>query len=107
VSYASHTNNDVHHQMLAGQEPTKLPLLLGQFVEADYGHTFEYAERRWPDAGFETGFPHIVYVGNGQTRLAKVMRTVVHVVTGEGEIQKWKIKQHREYPTDWVRVVAA
>jgi hypothetical protein len=36
-------------------------------------------------------------------RLAKVLKTVAWVLTGEGEIQRWQIKQHRHYSTEWIR----
>ena len=101
MGYAPHTNTDVHHQALAGIIPTPDPMLLGSFVEAEYGHTFEYAERRWPDDDFHPEMPHIIYTAD-QTRLAKVLKTVAYVLTGEGEIQKWQIKNHRIYPTEWI-----
>jgi hypothetical protein len=103
MSYAPHTNTDVQQQLRMGLIPTPLPMLFGIFVEADYGHAFEYAERRWHDDSVKPEFPHVIYVGQGEPRLALVKRTVAYVLTGEGEVQKWNIKQHREYPTDWVR----
>lgn len=102
MGYAPHTNTDVHYKLLAGIIPTPVPMILGSFVEADYGHTFEYAERRWPDDDLHPEMPHIIYVGDGQPRLAKVLKTVAWVLTGEGEIQKWQIKGHRIYPTEWI-----
>jgi hypothetical protein len=103
MGYAPHTNNDVQSQLSAGIMPTVMPMVLGSFVEKEYGHTFEYAERRWPDDDFYPELPHVIYVGDGQSRLAKVLKTVAFVLTGEGEMQKWDIKQHREYDTAWVR----
>lgn len=103
MGYAPHTNNDVQQQLSSGIVPTPLPLVFGSFVEKDYGHTFEYAERRWHDDTFHPAFPHVIYVGNGEARLAKVLETVAWVLTGDGEIQKWHIKQHRHYDTAWVR----
>lgn len=101
MSYAPHTNTDVHHQLLA-KAPNPLPILLGQFMEREFGHRFEYAERRWPDDEFYPELPHIIYVGNGEARLAKVQKKIAFVLTGEGEIQRWEIKEHHNYKTDWV-----
>lgn len=102
MGYALHTNSDVAIQLRAGS-PNPLPVLLGQFVEKEFGHTFEYSERRWPDDEFHPDLCHVIYVGDGQTRLAKVLKTVAWVLTGEGELQRWQIKGHRPYATDWIR----
>jgi hypothetical protein len=103
MCYAPHTNDQVKHQIRLGNVPSELPIVFGSFVEKEYGHTFEYAERRWPDDTFYPELCHVIYVGDGQTRLAKVLKTVAFVLTGEGELQKWNIKQHRAYETEWVR----
>lgn len=110
MSFAPHTNTDVHRQLLSGFIPTPLPLLFGQFRASETDVLFEYAERRWPDDSFAPEMPHVIYVGGTTgpgTRLAKVLKTVVFVVVDEDEngpvVQKWPIKQHRIYPTDWVR----
>jgi hypothetical protein len=103
MGFAPHTNNDVQHQMFMGIMPSELPIIMGRFVEREYGHSFEYAERRWPDDSFYPELCHIIYVGDNQARLAKVLKTVAFVLTGDGELQKWDIKQHRNYETDWVR----
>ena len=103
MGFAPHTNNDVQQQLSNGIVPTPLPLVFGSFVEKDYGHTFEYAERRWPDDSFYPELCHIIYVGDNQARLAKVLKTVAFVLAGDRELQKWDIKQHRNYETDWVR----
>ena len=110
MAYASHTNTDVHAQLRAGQIPTPLPLLFGQF-ETKEGTTFEYAERRWHCDDFAPSFPHIIYVrrdgGDKGTRLARVLGRVAYVVVDETDhgpvIEKWDIRLHRKYPTDWVR----
>jgi hypothetical protein len=116
MAYASHTNEDVLRQLRAGQSPTELPLILGAFDEADHGHRFEFAERRHPDDSFAPDFPHVIYVGeNGkhslgsQTRLAKVLKTVAYVVVDEDAegnpvVEKWAVRNHSTYMTDWVRV---
>jgi hypothetical protein len=102
MGFAPHSNTDVDHQARAGIIPTTCPMLLGLFVETEYGNTFEYAERRWPDDDLHPEMPHIIYVGNGQPRLGKVLKTVAWILTGEGEIQKWQIKNHRIYKTEWI-----
>ncbi len=108
MALAPHTNTDVHNQLRAGVVPTTLPLIFGSFVEKDHGMTFEYAERRHPDDSFAPEMPHIIYVGcNQEVRLAKVLKTVAYVVVDENEngpvIEKWNIRNHREYNTSWVR----
>jgi|688.fasta_scaffold706864_2 hypothetical protein len=100
MGYARHTNSDVKAQLQAKvAEP--LPVLLGQFVEREFGHTFEYSPRQWPDETFRPELPHIVYVGDGQTRLAHVKKTIAYVLTGDGELQRWDIRR-KEYNTEWV-----
>jgi hypothetical protein len=106
MSYAPHTNTDVQHQLRMGLNPTPLPLLLGSFRATETEAFFEYAVRRWGDDGFAPDMPHVLFTIDG-TRLARVLHTVVYVVVDEDDngpvIQKWPIKQHRRYPTDWVR----
>lgn len=109
MSYAPHTNTQVQWQLKAGIVPTDLPMIFGCFREVEWDHLFEYAERRWANDNFAPEFPHIIYTGpDGQTRLAKVMKTVAYVVTGEDGagnpvVEKWAIKSHRIYDTSWVR----
>lgn len=97
MAFAPHTNEDAH-----------LPLLLGCFTEKEYGNLFEYAERPADDRGgwMIEEFPHLVYVGGhgigDRTRVARVLKTVAHVVTDEDAredavVQVWGIKQHRVY----------
>lgn len=83
--------------------------ILGQFVEKDHGHTFEFHERNSVDrCNFAYDFPHRIFVGHDgrfsetdDTRVAKVMKTVVLVVVDEDEngpvVEKWSIKGHRTY----------
>jgi hypothetical protein len=103
MGFALHTNNDVQNQLRLGNVPSELPIVMGIFTEKEYGHLFEYAERRWPDDSFYPELCHIIYVAHNQARLAKVLKTVAFVLTGDGELQKWDIKQHRVYETQWVR----
>ena len=101
MALAPHTNN----AYALGKD---VPLLVGQFVEADHGHTFEYADR---PAGLGGGFApeaqHIVYVsGEGQYRFARVLKTVAYVITdvdddNEPVWEKWQIKRHSRYATSW------
>ena len=56
--------------------------VLGSFVEKDHGLTFEYAKRTdalFPD-DFRPEFPHVVFVGHGEVRLAKVLKTVLTIL---------------------------
>lgn len=107
MALAPHTNSDVLAQLRSGMVPTELPLIFGRFTEKSHGHTFEYAERRHPDDNFVPDYPHMIYVGDGQTRIAKVLKTVAWVVIDETEngpvFVKWDIKNHCIYDTSWVR----
>jgi len=103
MAYAPHTNTDVQNQAACGMTPTPAPIIFGCFTEKDYGNVFEYAERRWPDDNFHPDFPHVIYVGNGETRLAKVLETVAWVLVDEDKFEKWHIKQHRHYHTQSTR----
>ena len=98
MALAAHTNTNFAH----GES---VPLILGHFVEADYGHGFEYAVR--PDEGlnFAPDFPHIIYTGE-ETRYARVLKTVAYIVIDEAAdgspvYERWAIKRHRHYDTEW------
>ena len=111
MAYANYSNNDVRDELRAGLIPTPHPLVLGFFREASRGHSFEYAERRHPDDNFAPNMPHMIFVGNGETRLAKVLKTVAWVVIDEDEkgepvYVQWKLRNHQVYDTSWVRSVA-
>jgi hypothetical protein len=97
MSYAPHTNDDVLSQLAAGIIPTPCPQIYGQFTESEFGHVFEYAERRWPDDTIAPELPHVVYVHEGQARLAKVLKTVAFVLVDENTIERWTIKKHHQY----------
>ena len=111
MAYAPHANDQVRAQLVAGQSPTELPLILGFFREHDAGCPFEYAERRHPDDGFAPDFPHVVYIGppsKVQPYLARVLKTVAYIVVdqaadGSPVVAKWNIWAHRNYDTQWVR----
>lgn len=94
MAYAPHTNADTH-----------LPRLLGCFCPRDAEHYFEYAARPADDRAGWLGaeFPHLVYVGGGETRIAKVLKTVAHVVVdedgnGDGVVEIWPLQHHQRYP---------
>jgi len=105
MAYAPHSNQDVQHELMAGHIPTSKPLVLGSFKETEHDNLFEFAERRHPDDSFHPDMPHIIYVGplGSETRLAKVLKTVAYVVTDEDVIEKWVIKGHKVYNTEWVK----
>ena len=73
--------------------------VLGCFREKDHGLTFEYAKRT--DAlfhdDFHPEFPHVVFVGHGEVRLAKVLKTVLTMLVDEDWVDKWHIRSHHEY----------
>ena len=103
MGYARHTNDDVLNQMTSGFIPSTLPMVLGQFREKEFGNVFEYGERRWPDDDFHPDLPHVIFLDNGETRLAHVLKTVAYVLTGEEKLERWMITGKRDYDTTWVR----
>lgn len=73
--------------------------VLGCFREKDHGLRFEYAERTpalFP-ADFHPEFPHVVFVGHGEVRLAKVLKTVLTLLEDEDWVAKWQITRHQVY----------
>lgn len=105
MAFAPHNNQDY-------ADGKNVPLLVGQFVEADHGHTFEYADRPAGLGGdFAPEAQHLVYVGGeGQYRFARVLKTVAYIITNVNDDNepvwekwqiKWQIKQHRRYATAW------
>jgi hypothetical protein len=106
MAFAPHTNNVVRHQLRMGQIPTPDPLVLGCFKHRETNTLFEFAERRWHDDLFAPAACHVIYTLEGP-RLARVLKTVAHVVVDEDENgpiwEHWQIKQYREYDTEWVR----
>ena len=80
---------------------TKDPI--GVFVEREVGNYFEFSENN--DA-IMADWPHKVWVGGTVNdwgfRYARVLKTVAYIVVDEGDlgqpvVEKWDIKQHREY----------
>ena len=77
----------------------ELTLKFCQFREKEYDHLFEFAEN---DDWFADEYPHKIFVGNDETRIGLVKKTVAYVVVDEGDdgspvVQKWSIKNFREY----------
>jgi len=89
-----------------------LKLILGSFVEKEYGKTFEFSEN--PDVtlsppahgGKNMLFPHLVWVTTPGLdygyRVACVKKSVVYIITEELEddrwvVEKWDIKNKRDY----------
>ena len=73
--------------------------VLGCFREKDHGLYFEYAERTdalFPD-DLHPEMPHVVFVGHGEVRLAKVLKTVLTLLEDEDWIAKWQITRHQVY----------
>ncbi len=70
--------------------------VLGCFREEDFGHQFEYAERFGFPADFHPEMPHVIFCGN-ETRLAHVRKTVLTMVNCDDVVEKWMIKNHRQY----------
>lgn len=101
MAYAPHHNAELFNG--AGEQVR--PRLLGSFTEKDCGHFFEYAERMpgmFP-ADFGTDCDKVVYVGNGEPRLARILKTVAYIVVderpdGSASYERWDIKGHRVYP---------
>ena len=89
MSYAPYSND--HRGTDQGR-------VLGFFHEVDFGHGFEYAERgnTYP-ADFFPEYQHVVFVGNGETRLANVKKTVLTLLNGDEVVEKWHIMGHRVY----------
>lgn len=90
MAYATYTND---------RRPWNMPILRGSFREVDFDHIFEYADRGdlYP-ADFHPEMPHVIFIGpDGETRLAHVKKTVMTMINGEEVVEKWMIKQHREY----------
>ena len=81
---------------------TKDPV--GAFVEKEYGNVFEYSVNNDP-ISFCEDFPHKIWVNDviGQGyRYGVVKKTVAYVCTDEDELglpvlEKWQLKQNREY----------
>lgn len=73
--------------------------IIGCFFERDYGRLFEYTDAVNPP--FD-GYRNVIFVGFGERRYARVLKTVAYIVTdvdddGEPIVEKWRIKDHKQY----------
>ena len=73
--------------------------ILGCFTESEVGNVFEYFKA---ESTPFPGYDFKVCVGNGESRYAKVLETVVYIVIdedadGQAVESKWYIKKHRHY----------
>jgi len=77
--------------------------LLGNFIEKSRGNFFEFTKNTgW----LADKYPHEVFVGplfHGESRKAKVLKTVAWIVVDEDEfgepiVEKWHIKKKFLYP---------
>ena len=78
--------------------------IIGQFREKEFGHLFEYSANPnyGIDAEWDTEWPHIIWVGHGEQRSGRVVKTVAYVITdihpdGDLMVNNWAIKGHRIY----------
>jgi hypothetical protein len=87
---------------------------IGNFIEKDKGHNFEYSlntEEDFYSKRMLENYPHKVWVGSFQIggdsgwRYARVLKTVCYIVTGDCEYNddgspiptKWEIKNNQRY----------
>lgn len=73
--------------------------ILGQFVEKEYGRTFEFSAAK--STPFE-GYDVLVWTRDDSYRYARVLKTVAYLVIDEGldgepVVEKWDIKRHQLY----------
>ena len=68
----------------------------GRFRELDCGNTFEFSREGLSDWDIKQGATHTVAVLDGNTRAARVLKTVVHIIVDEDENgavwEKWRVK---------------
>lgn len=75
---------------------------IGEFTEKTYGRVFTYEHNtdwHWLEIA---EFPHIIHMGDGSTRYANVLKTMVRVVTDELDdgsplVESWFIKKHKKF----------
>lgn len=79
------------------------PQILGEFREAEYKNWFNYACRDSDDdVAFAPEFPHLIFLENGETRFARIVKTRAYVVVDEGAdgapvTETWIIQNHNRY----------
>lgn len=105
MSLAPYSNDQVNHQNLMNQD-NDLSLLLGSFREKDTDNIFEYGLRAPIFGDFAPELEYSIWTSDGP-RLATVKKTVVYVaidedVNGVPVLEKWNVKSHNFYDTDWV-----
>lgn len=105
MAYAPHTNTDVDRERISGD--SKHPVVLGFFRNRASNAPFEFAERAGSHGDFAPEFDQVIYTLGG-VRLARVLKTVVHVVVDEDDegnpvVEVQKIKDRRDYDVSWVR----
>lgn len=76
--------------------------ILGSFIEKECGHHFEFSRPRDGEITPWADYPVKVWVGDGNFRWARVLKTVVHIVVDEGAdgqpvADRWEIKRHVLY----------
>ena len=92
MAFASYDNNRAERE--------NLPMVLGCF-DNEYGYLYEYTARAEDDT-WAAEFPHRVFVGNNETRIARVLKTRMHIVVDEDEngnpvTETWEIRRKRVY----------
>ena len=77
----------------------------GQFKHKETGLWFDYAARGADDGDWAPELPHLIFVGDGQTRYGIVKKTVAYVAVDEDDfgkpvMEKWPIKNHNNWQED-------
>lgn len=79
------------------------PVVLGQFSHTETKVRFEYGSRVSINSEEPSylEYPNVVFLIDGNTRFAKIKKTVAYVVIDEDEngwvIEKWPLRQHKKY----------
>ncbi len=100
MGHAPHHNGD---ECLFDYQGNQIrPRILGSFTEKAHGLFFEFAERLASENQWMINdYPHSVYVGHGQSRIGRVLKTVAYVVVDEDDtgpvVEKWHTKQFCSY----------
>lgn len=78
--------------------------VMGQFRNAETGNYFEWFDRDDADReNFACEYAHRIFVGAGETRVARVLKSRVHVVVdedanGDAVTETWVIRGRKDYP---------
>jgi len=79
--------------------PSSITGLIGTFSHAETGARFDYTEaKRYPLPGCEFE----VWMSDGSTRTARILKTVAYVAIDEDEngqpvFEKWPLRAHHQY----------